>query len=372
MKKIICLLIGLFCITFFGDTIAVAVDLLPVRVKDVIQIRGARTNQLKGFGLIIGLGGTGDSPATLFTNKALKNMMERLGMPNLGDAKVKNVAGVLVTATLPPFYKPGQLLDVTVSSLGDAKSLENGFLVQTPLTAADGRVYAVAQGAVSLGGFGVEAGGAKVQKNFLTVGRIPNGGIIEKEVPVTLIDENGYMYLDLINPDYTTSAELSEKINKNLLGNATAIDPTTVRVFVTSTYKNNLVDLISRIENLTLSPKNSPAKVVLDERTGTIVIGQNVSIGPVAISHGGLIVKIEEVPVISQPAPLSGGQTVTTTQKTIITDESKGNTVIWVDGSTVGSLVKSLNALGVPPRDLITILQNIKAAGALNAHLEII
>ena len=372
MRKCIYLVLTTLISVLIFNLIAQAADFPPVRVKDVVQIRGARNNQLKGFGLVIGLGGTGDSPATIFTNNALKNMMERLGMPNLGQAKVKNVAGVLVTANLPPFYKQGQFLDVTVSSLGDAKSLENGFLVQTPLTGADGRVYAVAQGPISLGGFGIEVGGAKVQKNFLTVARIPNGGIIEKEVPVTMIDENGYMYIDLFNPDYTTSAELANKINKNLLGNATALDPATVRVFVTSTYKNNVVDLIARIENLTLNPKNMPAKIVLDERTGTIVIGQNVTIAPVAISHGGLKIIVEETPVISQPAPMSSGQTVVTKQTTITATEEKGNAVQWVEGSTVGTLVKTLHALGIPPRDLITIIQNIKAAGALNAQLELI
>lgn len=345
---------------------------VSVRVKDVATFRGARANQLTGFGLVTGLQGTGDSNSTIFTNRALINMLERFGMPQLSNIKVKNVAAVTVTANIPPFMKPGQQIDVTISSLGDAKSIESGFLLQTPLRGADGRIYAVAQGPISLGGFGVSTGtGASAQKNAVTVGRIPNGGIVEKEIPVTLVDENGYLYAYLVNPDFTTATELSDKINKNLLGNAKAIDASTVRVFVTSTYRNNIAELVARIENLTLSPQNNAAKVVLDERTGTIIIGQNVSIGPVSVAHGGLIVKIDAITTVSQPNPLSQGTTETITNQTITFEEKKGDTLVLVKGSTVGNLVKSLNSLGIPPRDLITVLQMIKAAGALNAHLEI-
>lgn len=346
-----------------------------VRVKDVVNFRGARSNQLQGLGLVSGLQGTGDSANSVpYTRRALSNMLERFGMPQLDENQMrpKNLAAVMVTANIPPFLKPGQQIDVTVSSMGDAKSLENGLLIQTPLRGADGRIYAVAQGPISLGGFGVSTGsGASTQKNAVTVGRIPNGAIVEKEIPVTLMDENGYIEAYLINPDFTTATELADKINKNLLGNAKAIDASTVRIFVTSTYRNNLAELIARIENLTLSPKNNAAKVVLDERTGTIIIGQNVSIGPVSVAHGGLIVKVEAETTVSQPAPFSQGQTTTVTNQSITFEEHKGDTVVLVQGSTVGKLVKSLNALGVPPRDLITILQMIKAAGALNAHLEI-
>ena len=352
-------------------------DMVPpsnVRVKDVVTFRGARYNQLQGLGLISGLQGTGDSAnAVPFTRRALVNMLERFGMPQLdeGSMRPKNLAAVMVTANIPPFIKPGQQIDVTVSSLGDAKSLQSGMLIQTPLRGADGRIYAVAQGPVSLGGFGVEAGnGASAQKNAVTVGRIPNGAIVEKEIPVTLMDENGYIEAFLVNPDFTTSTELADKINKNLLGNAKAVDASTVRIFVTSTYRNNLSELIARIENLTVSPKNNAAKVILDERTGTIIIGQNVSIGPVSVAHGGLIVKIDAVTEVSQPNPFSQGQTTTVTNQVIEFEEQKGDTLVLVKGSTVGQLVKSLNSLGVPPRDLITILQMIKAAGALNAHLE--
>lgn len=342
-----------------------------VRVKDVVTFKGARSNQLQGLGLVTGLAGTGDTPRTLFMNRAFVNMLERFGLPNIGNPSVKNVAGVMVTADIPPFMKPGQRIDVTLSSLGDAKSIESGVLLQTPLRGADGRIYVVAQGAVSLGGFGVDSEGSSVKKNSVHVGRIPNGGVVEKEIPVSLMDENGYLYAYLLNPDFTTATELADKINKNLLGNAKAIDASSVRVFVTSTYRNNLAELISRIENLTVMPYNNAAKVVLDERTGTIIVGQNVSIGPVAVAHGGLVVKIDTVTTVSQPNPFSDGETRDVKNSVITYDEKKGDTLLLVKGSTVGSLVKSLNALGIPPRDLITVIQMIKAAGALNAHLEI-
>jgi flagellar P-ring protein FlgI len=354
------------------------IDISPpvsVRVKDVVNFRGARYNQLQGFGLVSGLDGTGDSANAIpYMRRAMVNMLERFGMPQMpeGSMRPKNIASVFVTVNIPPFAKPGQLIDVTISSAGDAKSLQNGYLIQTPLRGADGRIYAVAQGPISLGGFGVTTdSGAAVTKNATTVGRIPNGAIVEKEIPVTLMDENGYVEAYLNNPDFTTATELADKINKNLLGNAKAIDASTVRVFVTSTYRNNVPELIARIENLTISPQNGAAKVILDERTGTIVIGQNVSIGPVSIAHGGLIVKIDAVTTVSQPNPLSQGTTETVTNKSISFEEHKGDTLVLVKGSTVGNLVKSLNSLGIPPRDLITVLQMIKASGALNAHLEI-
>lgn len=343
-----------------------------VRVKDIAQIRNARANQLSGMGLVIGLQGTGDSKSTIFTNRAFVNMLERLGLPNIGQLTVKNIAAVMVTANLPPFIKPGQGLDVNVASMGDAKSIENGVLVRTPLLGPDGRTYAVAQGPISIGGFGVESDGVIVKKNVPTVGRIPNGALVEKEVNVTMLDENGNLYIDLLNPDYTNASELADKINKSLLGNAKAMDPASVRVFVTNSYKDNLVDLIARIENLNLSPRNNAAKVVLDERTGTILIGQNVKISPVAVSHGGLTVKVEKQNDVSQPNAMSKGETTPVTNTQITAIEEKGVTKLFEGGTTIGELVKSLNVLGVSTKDLITIIQTIKAAGALNAQLEII
>lgn len=380
MKKL--LSIALLSLSTFGVvTSANAADMISsksatidstVRVKDVAVIRNARPNYLSGYGLVVGLTGSGDSNATLFTNKSFANMLERLGIPNMGAAKIKNVAGVLVTAKIPPYVKPGQQIDVEVSAIGDAKSIENGFLARTPLNGPDGRTYAVSQGAVSIGGFGVESNGEVVKKNVPTVGRIPNGALVEKEVNVTMLDENGNIYVDLINPDATTATELADKINKSLLGNAKAMDPATVKVFVTASYRENIVDLLSRIENLNLNPRNNAAKVILDERTGTIVIGQNVKIGPVAVSHGGLTIKIEKQTDVSQPNPMSQGETREVTNTKITAIEEKGVTKVFDGGTTIGELVKSLNVLGVSTKDLITVLQAIKAAGALNAHLEII
>lgn len=380
MKKL--LSIALLSLSTFGVvTSANAADMISskpatidstVRVKDVAVIRNARPNYLSGYGLVVGLTGSGDSNATLFTNKSFANMLERLGIPNMGAAKIKNVAGVLVTAKIPPYVKPGQQIDVEVSAIGDAKSIENGFLARTPLNGPDGRTYAVSQGAVSIGGFGVESNGEVVKKNVPTVGRIPNGALVEKEVNVTMLDENGNIYVDLINPDATTASELADKINKSLLGNAKAMDPATVKVFVTASYRENIVDLLSRIENLNLNPRNNAAKVILDERTGTIVIGQNVKIGPVAVSHGGLTIKIEKQTDVSQPNPMSQGETREVTNTKITATEEKGVTKVFDGGTTIGELVKSLNVLGVSTKDLITVLQAIKAAGALNAHLEII
>lgn len=378
-KLILTTLVSSFALSFSNS--AKAADMVAskstefdstVRVKDVAVIRNARPNYLSGYGLIVGLTGTGDSNATLFTNKSFSNMLERLGIPNMGAAKIKNVAGVLVTAKLPPYVKPGQQIDVEVSAIGDAKSIENGFLARTPLNGPDGRTYAVSQGAVSIGGFGVESDGSVVKKNVPTVGRIPNGALVEKEVNVTMLDENGNIFIDLINPDSTTASELSDKINKSLLGNAKALDPATVRVFVTASYRENIVDLLSRIENLSLNPRNNAAKIILDERTGTIVIGQNVKIGPVAVSHGGLTVKIEKQTEVSQPNAAASGETKVVTNTKIDVKEEKGITQIFEGGTTIGQLVKSLNVLGVSTKDLITVIQAIKASGALNAHLEII
>lgn len=380
LKKV-CLILATSVIFFNPLTITLAKDQgkfasisenSPVRVKDVATIRNARPNQLSGLGLVIGLQGTGDSQSTIFTNRAFMNMLERLGLPNMNQVRVKNVAAVMVTTNLPAFTKPGQMVDVNVASMGDAKSIENGVLVRTPLLGPDGRVYAVAQGPISIGGFGVESDGSVVKRNVPTVGRIPNGGIVEKEVNVTLLDENGYIYIDLNNSDYTTASELTDKINKSLLGNASAIDPTTVRVFVTKNYRENLVELISRIENMSINPRNNAAKIVLDERTGTILIGQNVKISPVAVSHGGLTVKIEKQKEVSQPNPMASGETTTVENTKITVEEEKGVTKIFDGGTTIGELVRSLNVLGVSTKDLITIIQTIKAAGALNAHLEII
>lgn len=343
----------------------------PVRIKDVAQISGARDNYIHGLGIVVGLEGTGDSQSTGFTERALLNFIRSGGLFPSDRLRPKNVAVVSVDAKLPPFMKPGQRIDVTVASIGDAKSLANGVLIPTPLKGPDDKVYAVAQGPLSTGGFGIEVQGSQVKKNATLVARVPNGATVEREVPVTVLDANGFMYINLVNPDYVTASRLGAAIGKSYLGAAQALDAATVRVYVTSQYRDNLVDLVARLEGLEILP-DAVAKVIIEERTGTVILGSNVKIDPVAISHGGLIIKVETRTNVSQPAPLSGGQTTVTQEAQVSAEEQKAKTIIFDKGTTLGTLVRALNALGTTSRDMVTILQNIKAAGALNAHLELI
>jgi len=285
--------------------------------------------------------------------------------------RVKNVAAVAVRANLPPFYKPGQKIDVTVASIGDAKSLADGVLIGAELRGPDGKVYATAEGPLSTGGFGVEANGSQVRKNQTLVARIPNGGIVQREVPVTMLDANGFMYINLNQPDFVTASRMASTISKGLLGQAQAIDGGTVRVYVNSTYRDNLVDLIARLEQLPVLP-DAVAKVIIEERTGTVILGSNVRIGAVAVTQGGLVVKVDTKQTVSQPNALSGGGTAVTTESTVSAEEEKAKSVVFESGTTLGQLVRALNALGTTPRDMISILQAVKAAGALNAQLELI
>jgi flagellar P-ring protein precursor FlgI len=346
-----------------------------VRVKDIATLQGARPNMITGLGLVVGLQGTGDSQQVRITNRAIENVIQRLNnippQELLNSLQTRNAALVTVTATLPPFLKPGQQVDVTVASIGDARAITNGVLLQTPLKAADGRTYVVAQGPISTGGFISTASGSQTTKNNVVVGRVPNGGIVEREVPVTVVDNTGYMHINLVNPDYATAARMTDAINKSALAVASVLDAGTVRCYVTSTYRDRVPELIARVEQLTLRPDHV-AKVVIDERSGTVLMGANTRIDPVAISHGALIVKIETKTNVSQPAPFSQGQTVVTQQSNINVMEKQAQSVVMESGTTLGQLVKALNALGVKPRELISIVQNIKASGALNAHLEII
>ena len=322
-----------------------------VRVKDVATIQGARGNQVSGLGLVVGLQGTGDSQQVRITNTALENLIQRLNnMPPSelqNSLRTRNVAIVTVMCTLPPFLKPGQTCDVTVASIGDAKSITNGVLLQTPLKAADGRTYVVAAGPISTGGFVSSASGSQTTKNNVVVGRVPNGGIVEKEVPVTVVDNTGYMHVNLVNPDYATAARLADSINKSALAVATALDAGTVRCYVTSVYRDRIPELIARIEQLTVRPDHI-AKVVIEERTGTVVLGANTKIDPVAISHGSLIIKVETKTEVSQPAPFSQGQTVTYQNSNISVNEQDAKTVVFQSGTTLGQLIKALNTLGQP------------------------
>jgi flagellar P-ring protein precursor FlgI len=365
------LLVAVHVLSPSGDAQAQLLIGKPVRVKDIGSIQGARNNFIHGIGLVVGLEGTGDSQSTGFSERALLNFVRASGLFPTDRLRAKNVAVVSVDSRLPPFIKPGQTIDVTVSSIGDAKNLTNGVLIPCPLKGPDDKVYAVAQGPLSTGGFGIEVQGSQVKKNATLVARIPNGALIEREVPVTVLDANGFMYVNLVNPDFITASRVAAAVGKSYLGAAQALDAATIRVYVTQQYRDNLVDLVARLEGLEILP-DSVAKVVIEERTGTVILGSMVKIDPVAVSHGNLIIKVETKTNVSQPAPFSGGQTQVTQEAQISATETKAKTVIFDKGTTLGTLVRALNALGTSSRDMITILQNIKAAGALNAHLELI
>lgn len=342
-----------------------------VRIKELGSINGVRTNQLIGYGLVVGLNGTGDKTNTLFTNQSLANMLETMGVKVEGKStKVNNVAGVMVTANLPPFAKVGNRMDVTVSSIGDAKSVEGGVLMLTQLKGADGEVYAIAQGPVVVGGFLAGGQGATVQKNHPTVGRIANGASIERELSYDDLKKDSIM-IALREPDFTTARRVAERINDMFSGTAVARDSGTVNVSLPGNMRNNLVKFVSIVENLDVKP-DVLARIVVDEKTGTVVIGENVRISTVAISHGNLTIQVKEDEKVSQPLPLAQGNTVVTPDTTIKVQEQKGKWQVVEGGITIRELVKALNATGVSARDTITILQTIKASGALHADLEVI
>lgn len=343
------------------------------RIKDLVDIEGVRENQLIGYGLVVGLDGTGDSLNNApFTRQSLQAMLERLGV-NTRDTNMRtdNVAAVMVTANLPPFATHGTRMDVNVSALGDSTSLQGGTLLVTPLLGADGEVYAVAQGPVAIGGF--EAGGeaATVKRGVPTTGRISNGALIERELDFTLQGQDS-LRLALRNPDFTTAKRIEGSINAFIgRGTAEAVDPATVRLRVPANYPGNLVSLITEIEQLRVAPDQS-AKVVVDEHAGIIVMGQNVRVSEVAVAQGNLTVTISESPQVSQPAPFSEGQTAVVPRSQVGVEDDSGRKMVIVDGGvSLRDLVDGLNALGIGPRDLISILQAIKAAGALQAEIEV-
>ncbi len=349
-------------------------DTSAARLKDIAAVKGVRTNQLIGYGLVIGLNGTGDGSGTKFTTQSLVNMLERLGIHALPDqVKVKNVAAVMVTADLPPFARIGNRFDVLVSSIGDAQSLQGGTLMMTTLKGADTQTYAVSQGPILVGGFASsgEAGGG-VQKNHPTVGRIPGGATIEREVPFEFnrLEE---LMISLHEPDFTTAERLAKAINAKLGAEAAhALDPGTVKISLPGGDHQDLVSLVASLEQLEVEPDRK-AKVVLAERTGTVIIGENVRVSPVAIAHGNLSVEIKEKKDVSQPAPFAEkGRTVVTKDSSVNVTEEQRRLLLVESGASLGDLVSALNAIGVSPRDLITVFQAIKAAGALQADLEII
>lgn len=348
-----------------------ASDLSGVRIKDIATIGGVRSNQLTGYGLVIGLDGSGDSKSAVFTASSIANMLQRYGITvDAATLKVKNVAAVLVTADLPPFARPGNRIDVSVSSLGDAKSLQGGTLIQTALMGANGKVYAVAQGALSIGGFSFGSQGAGVQKNHTTVGRIPDGASVEKEVPMQYV-ENGEITIELRRPDFTTANRVAEAVRDKYPGlNAKAIDAGTIRLNIPG--EMNAVSVISDIHTLTVHT-DQVARIVVNERTGVVVVGGNVKIKPVIIAQGGIKVEVRTDPVISQPAPFSpkGETVVATTSEVKATEEKATISIFGGESATIDQLVKGLQALGVTPQDLISILQALKSQGALEAELEL-
>ena len=343
------------------------------RLKDIASLKGVRINQLVGYGLVVGLNGTGDGTGTKFTVQSLVNMMERLGIHVSADqVKVNNVAAVIVTADLPPFARAGSNVDVLISSIGDAKSLQGGTLLLTPLKGVDSQVYGLAQGPLIVGGFAsAGASGGGVQKNHPTVARIPDGATIEREIPFEFNEMDGLIFA-LHEPDFTTASRISKEINKTLEGSwAFPADPGTVKINIPESHKGNLVGLVASLEQLDIKP-DSRARIVLDERTGTVVMGEDVRISSVAIAHGNLSVHIREEKQVSQPAPFSDGQTVVSDSSAVNVSEENNKLILMPSGTSLGELVKALNAIGVSPRDLIAVFQAIKASGALQSELEII
>lgn len=345
---------------------------VAVRVKDISKIDGVRNNQLMGYGIVVGLAGTGDTNKATFTFQSIVNMLKNFGITvSAGDMKLKNVAAVMVTAQLPPFAKSGDTLDVTVSSLGDAKTLQGGTLLFTPLKAADGQTYAVAQGPLSIGGFSAGKQNNSVQKNHQTVARVPNGATVEQEVATTFA-ENNYVTWSLNQSDFTTANRMAKQINArfNHPGLAQAVDGATVRVALPPFYRDNPVGFISIVENVELVTDEA-AKIVINERTGTVVMGGEVKVSPIAISHGSIQVKIDQAQSVSQPKPFSRGKTTTTNSTNVQVEEEKASNVLLPAGANVRDLVEALNTIGATPQDIIAIIQAIKEAGALKADLEI-
>jgi flagellar P-ring protein precursor FlgI len=345
------------------------------RIKDLATVAGVRGNQLVGYGLVVGLNGTGDQTSqTPFTIQAVKSMLAQLGVlvPDNVNPQLRNVAAVTVQATLPPFSKPGQTIDVTVSSIGNAQSLRGGSLLMAPLRGADGQIYAMAQGNLVVGGFGVQGDdGSKVTVNVPSTGRVPNGATVERIVPSALGTPDA-LILNLNTPDFTTAARLVDAVNASLgAGVAESIDPISVRVRAPQDDAQR-VAYISHIENLEVEPAQAAAKVIVNSRTGTVVIGSNVRVSPAAVAHGSLVVRITETALVSQPNPLSRGQTAVVPQSNIDVDQGNGRMFVFEPGTSLNQIVEAVNQVGAAPGDLVAILEALREAGALHAQLIVI
>jgi len=343
-----------------------------IRIKDLASFEGIRDNQLMGYGLVVGLNSSGDSDQTKFQIQSVMNMLEKMGITTSLNIKTKNVAAVMVTATLPPFAKQGNRLDVLVSSLGDAKSIAGGTLIMAPLKGADNQVYAVAQGSILTNSFAFGGQGAAAQKNHPTAGRIPNGALVERELPNTLAGKS-VINLNLHDADFTTASRIVAAINAKFRSPVAASkDPGSVSLTIPEAYANRAVEFVAALERLEVIP-DAQAKVVLNERTGTVVMGENVRISTVAVTHGSLSLVIKESPQVSQPNPLSkGGETKVVPETDLKVTEESRQLMVMPEGATIGDVVRALNLLGVTPRDMISIIQAVKSAGALQAELSII
>lgn len=367
--------IPLFLFLFVAVIAAAGPVVASTRLKDIASVQGVRGNQLVGYGLVVGLAGSGDSQQVAFTLQSVTSMLKKLGVtvPQT-SVRLKNVAAVMVTADLPPFVKNGSTIDVTVSSLGDASSLQGGTLLQTPLQAANGAVYAVAQGALSVGGYssgnsyGSQSG--SIAQNHVTTGRVPAGAIVEQDVPTTDVHDN-MLSVALHEPDFTTASRVATAIGQALPQGATyarAVDAATIDVGLTP--GADPISVIAALENTGVSPDTS-ARVVINERTGTVVLGGQVTVSACAVAHGNLTLSIADSTVVSQPGPFSNGQTVIIPRSTVRAREGNQHLIGVPESATIDKVVKALNALGVTPRDLIAILQAMKQAGALHAELTI-
>lgn len=340
------------------------------RLKDIADVEGVRGNHLLGYGVIVGLNGTGDKQGALFTSQAVSNLLERAGIRvNPTDLKrLANVAAVTITATLPPFARPGQKLDVTLSSLGDSTTLQGGTLLMAPLRGPDGKVYAVAQGPVSVGGFSVEGGNDKAQKNHPTVGRISQGALVERHIPFDLFAA-GTVRIVLREPDFVTITRVEEAVNQ-FLGprRAKAIDSSSVTFPLDQASGQSPIQLIAQLEELSIEP-DVPARIVINERTGTIIMGEQVKISNVALAHGNLNIAIRSETQVAQPGPLAGGQTAVVENRDVTVGEENGELRVVENAVSLRQVVRALNTIGATPRDLIAIFQALQRAGALQAEL---
>jgi flagellar P-ring protein precursor FlgI len=371
MRAMLCFFIAL---TLVVASVAVTPASANSRIKDIADFEGVRDNMLVGYGLVVGLNGTGDTLTNSpFTQQSLIGMLERLGI-NVRNSTMKtaNVAAVMVTATLAPFARAGTRIDVSVAALGDAKSLQGGTLLVTPLVGADGEVYAVSQGTISVSGFVAQGQAATITKNIPTTARIANGAIVERQVDFQLASLKS-VHLSLRNPDFTTANRVAQAVNGFLgTGAAMTIDPSTILVNVPAKYHDNVPALLTDIEQLRVVPDQT-ARVVIDEQSGVIVMGENVRISTIAIAQGNLTIRITETPQVSQPTPFSTGGTTQTVARTNVQIDSSDDKKLAVlsSGVTLQELVNGLNAMGIGPRDMIAILQAVKASGALQAEIEV-